>query len=83
MSQRKNTVQLNPTAMHRLQARVDSGEFLSCNDAANHIILSVPTSTAQYSPVLTKNESLSTDKQSVRPSTSDMPIDKLRAMDFD
>lgn len=56
MSQKRNSVQLNATAIARLQKLVDSGEFCSLDDAASHIIVTVLSSTYEYLPVLTKNE---------------------------
>ena len=68
MSQKKNTVQLSSTAISRLQKLVDSGEYCSIDDAANHVVMSVLSSsgsiaaefgsktesTRQYSQVLTQ-----------------------------
>lgn len=70
MSQKRNSVQLSATAIARLQKLVDSGEYCSIDDAANHILMTALGSTTcvttdsglknisthQYSPVLTKNE---------------------------
>lgn len=55
MAQKRNAVVLNATAIAKLQKLVDTGEYCSLDDAASHIIVSVLSSTRQYSPVL--NES--------------------------
>jgi hypothetical protein len=52
MAQRKNSVTLTETAIARLQVLVSTGEFMSIDDAASHVITSNLRSTAQYSPVL-------------------------------
>lgn len=87
MAQRKNSVVLSATAISRLQKLVDSGEYCSIDDAANHVVISAlasngvlwaesgskPGSTRQYSPVLITAEPESSQRETSPPQKTVSP----------
>lgn len=81
MSQRRNSVQLTKTALSRLQALVDSGQFESVDDAASHVIVQSlsPQTTVGITPVTPQPAALPASTTSVLPTT---PQEKPNALEM-